>query len=97
MVVQNKKEKVIKKVVRIHLYRRKRWYKKEKVDENGLFIKDLRTFFNNLSSSDRQFRFKKPSDCNKAINLVKNTFHFFNANGNTVNLGFVDIKSFRQS
>ena len=52
------------------------------------------TFFNNLSFSDRQFRFKKLSDCNKAINFVKNTFHVFNANGNTVNLVLLKSKAF---
>jgi len=46
----------------------------------------------NLTTSNRQFGFKKGFSCTHALNLVKNTTHYFNSKGHTINLGFVDIR-----
>ena len=57
-----------------------------------IFEHCLLSFLGNLSSSERQFGFKKGSGCQHAINKVKSTISFFNGRGNTVYLCFVDIK-----
>ena len=46
----------------------------------------------NLTTSDRQFGFKKGTGCLNVIHSVRKTVQYFNKGGNTVNLGLVDIR-----
>jgi len=57
-----------------------------------IFEHSIVSFFENLSSSERQFGFKKGYGCNHALSQVRNTIEYFSRRGSTVNLGFVDIK-----
>ena len=62
------------------------------VMESKIFEHSIISYFDNLITSDRQFGFKKGLDCSHAIHLVRNTINYFNSRGNTVNLGFIDVK-----
>ncbi len=57
-----------------------------------IFERCILPFFNVLSTSSRQFGFKKGLSCMHAINTVKNTIQFFNKKGNSVNLGLIDVR-----
>jgi hypothetical protein len=46
----------------------------------------------NLTTSKRQFGFKKETSSTHAHNLLKNTIQCFNKMGHTVNLGLIDIR-----
>ena len=45
-----------------------------------------------LLTSERQFGFKKGLSCNHIFNLIRNTINHFSSKGNTVNLGFIDVR-----
>ena len=47
---------------------------------------------NNLTTSKRQFGFKKGTSCTHALHQLKNTIQCFNKRGHTVNLGLIDIR-----
>src|SRR6266516_1786593 len=47
---------------------------------------------NSLSTSSRQFGFKKGTSCTHALNLLKNTTNFFNRKGHTISMAFIDIR-----
>ena len=46
----------------------------------------------NLTTSSRQFGFKKGVGCINSIHTVRKTVNYFNKNGSTVNLGVIDLK-----
>jgi len=49
-------------------------------------------FLTNLTSSSRQFGFKKGTSCLNAISVVRKTVQFFNKRGSTVSMAMVDVK-----
>ena len=57
-----------------------------------IFEHCLLPFFDCLTFSDRQFGFRKGVGCSNSIHTVRKTVNFFNKCGNTVNLGFIDIR-----
>ena len=57
-----------------------------------IFEHSILRYFENLTSSERQFGFKKGASCSHAIHLVRNSINYFIKGGNTINLGFVDVR-----
>ena len=49
-------------------------------------------FLHNLSSSHRQFGFKKGLSCLNAISIVRKIIQFFNKRGGTISMALVDVK-----
>ena len=46
----------------------------------------------NLSTSERQFGFKKNVGCNNSIHFVRKTVNYFNNKKSTVNIGVIDLR-----
>src|ERR1700759_1835198 len=57
-----------------------------------IFEHCLLPFLDCLTTSDRQFGFKKGKSCAHSIHTIRKTVNFFNNCGNTVNLGFIDLR-----
>ena len=56
-----------------------------------IFEHCLAKFLTRLTTSNRQFGFKKGVGCLNAIHTLRKSIKYFNSYGNTVNLAFIDI------
>ena len=57
-----------------------------------IFEHCLLPFFESISTSERQFGFKKGVGCLNVIHVVRKVVNYFNKSGNTVNLSVIDVK-----
>jgi hypothetical protein len=58
-----------------------------------IFEHCLMPFLSNLHTSERQYGFKKNMSCLNSIHMIRKVINYFNSQGNTVNLGMIDLKS----
>ena len=57
-----------------------------------IFEHCLLTFLDDVTTCNRQFGFKKGVGCLTSIHTVRKIVNYFNARGNTVNLGLIDLR-----